>query len=138
MKKYILTLLCFCLLSSISFSQKTGTIRGTVYEKENGEPAFGTNVKIKGTGIGASSDINGYYQISKVQEGSYTLEVSSVEFKNIEFDVTVKAGRIVTKNFFMEENSEILTEFEVNAEAQERKTDVKMSVIKATPKDILI
>jgi len=136
MKKYILTLLCFCLLSSISLSQKTGTIRGTVYEKENGEPAFGTNVKIKGTGIGASSDINGYYQISKVQEGSYTLEVSSVEFKNIEFDVTVKAGKIVTKNFFMEENSEILTEFEVNAEAQERKTDVKMSVIKATPKDM--
>ena len=136
MKKYILTLLCFCLLSSISFSQKTGTIRGTVYEKENGEPAFGTNVKIKGTGIGASSDINGYYQISKVQEGSYTLEVSSVEFKNIEFDVTVKAGKIVTKNFYMEENSEILTEFEVNAEAQERKTDVKMSVIKATPKDM--
>ena len=36
------------------------TIRGTIYEKETGEPSFGTNVKIKGTGIGASTDLNGY------------------------------------------------------------------------------
>ena len=26
------------------------TVRGTIYEKETGEPSFGTNVKIKGTG----------------------------------------------------------------------------------------
>lgn len=122
----------FCL--SI-FSQKAGVIRGTIYEKENGEPSFGTNVKIKGTGTGASTDINGFYQISKVSPGLITLEVSNIEFKTIEYQVEVKAGRIVTKNFYMEENTEILNEFEISAEAKERKTDVKMSVIKATPKD---
>jgi hypothetical protein len=122
----------FCL--SI-FSQKAGVIRGTIYEKENGEPSFGTNVKIKGTGTGASTDINGFYQISKVSPGLITLEVSNIEFKTIEYEVEVKAGRIVTKNFYMEENTEILNEFEISAEAKERKTDVKMSVIKATPKD---
>ena len=35
------------------------TVRGTVYEKETGEPSFGTNVKIKGTGTGSSTDLNG-------------------------------------------------------------------------------
>jgi hypothetical protein len=122
----------FCL--SI-FSQKAGVIRGTIYEKENGEPSFGTNVKIKGTGTGASTDLNGFYQISKVTPGLITLEISNIEFKTIEFEVEVKPGRIVTKNFYMEENTEILNEFEISAEAKERKTDVKMSVIKATPKD---
>ncbi len=136
MKNIFFTFLFLFSICAVSNAQKTGTIRGTIYEKENGEPTFGTNVKIKGTGIGASSDINGFFQISKVNPGSYTLEVSSVEFKKIEFDVVVKSGKIVTHNFYMEENTEILTEFEVNAEAQERKTDVKMSVIKATPKDM--
>ena len=40
------------------------TVRGTVYEKETGEPSFGTNVKIKGTGTGASTDLNGFFQIN--------------------------------------------------------------------------
>ena len=49
--------LVFLILLSTHFYGQTGTIRGTVYEKESGEPSFGTNVKIKGTGIGASTDI---------------------------------------------------------------------------------
>ena len=36
----------------------------------------------------------------------------------------------------MEEKDEILDEFEYSAEAAERKTEVKMSVIKATPRDM--
>ena len=39
------------------------TVRGTVYEKETGEPSFGTNVKIKGTGIGSSTDLNGFFRL---------------------------------------------------------------------------
>jgi len=107
MKNIFFTFLFLFSICAVSNAQKTGTIRGTIYEKENGEPTFGTNVKIKGTGIGASSDINGFFQISKVNPGSYTLEVSSVEFKKIEFDVVVKSGKIVTHNFYMEENTEI-------------------------------
>ena len=36
----------------------------------------------------------------------------------------------------MEVNDEVLDEFEYSAEAEERKTEVKMSVITATPKDM--
>ena len=64
-----LTTLLFYLLISFTFYSQTGTIRGTVYEKESGEPSFGTNVKIKGTGIGSSTDINGFYQINKLKPG---------------------------------------------------------------------
>ena len=42
---FTMLLLCSNLLSQSS------TLRGIVYEKETGEPSFGTNVKIKGTGI---------------------------------------------------------------------------------------
>jgi hypothetical protein len=111
-------------------------VRGTVYEKETGEPSFGTNVKIKGTGIGSSSDINGFYQINKLKEGKVILEISNIEFKSQELEVELKNGKIITKNFYMEINDEVLDEFEYSAEAEERKTEVKMSVISATPKDM--
>ena len=112
------------------------TIRGTIYEKETGEPSFGTNVKIKGTGIGASTDLNGYYQINKLLEGEIILEVTNIEFKTIELAIVLKKGKITTKNFFLEINDEILNEFEYSAEAEDRKTEVKISVITATPKDM--
>ena len=40
------------------FSQ-TATLKGFVYEKESGEPAIFTNVYLKGTTIGVTTDING-------------------------------------------------------------------------------
>ena len=116
---------------------KNITIRGTVYEKETGEPSFGTNVKIKGTGIGSSTDLNGFFQINRLSPGKITLEISNIEFKTIEKEIELEENKkIVTINFFMEENDEVLDEFEYSAEAEERKTEVKMSIITATPKDM--
>ncbi len=133
--KHILTFVFFSFLTFSFFSQN-GIIRGTVYEAENGEPSIGTNVKIKGTGIGASTDINGFYQITKLEPGTYEFVISNIEFKTIEIEIEIAAGKIKTKNFYMEENNDVLDEFEISAEAAERKTQVKMSVIKATPKDM--
>ena len=113
------------------------TIRGTVYEKETGEPSFGTNVKIKGTGTGSSTDLNGFFQINRLSPGKIVLEISNIEFKTIVEEIELKSNKkILTKNFFMEPNDEVLDEFEYSAEAEERKTEVKMSVITATPKDM--
>ena len=88
---------------------KNITIRGTVYEKETGEPSFGTNVKIKGTGIGSSTDLNGFFQINRLSPGKITLEISNIEFKTIEKEIELEENKkIVTINFFMEENDEVL------------------------------
>tara|TARA_B100001287_G_scaffold252266_1_gene234107 strand:+ start:7602 stop:9926 length:2325 start_codon:yes stop_codon:yes gene_type:complete len=133
-KLFFIIQLFFLFINSIH--SQNATIRGTVYEKETGEPSFGTNVKIKGTGTGASSDINGFYQINKLKEGKVILEISNIEFKSQEFEIELKNGKIITQNFYMEINDEVLDEFEYSAEAEERKTEVKMSVISATPKDM--
>ncbi|MBM78698.1 MAG: TonB-dependent receptor [Crocinitomicaceae bacterium] len=126
---FTMLLLCSNLLSQSS------TLRGIVYEKETGEPSFGTNVKIKGTGIGASTDLNGFYQITKINPGIVIIEVTNIEFKTVEVELELKPGKILTKNIYMESNDEVLDEFVLSAEAEDRKTEVKMSVIKATPKD---
>ena len=61
---------CFLLLTVLGFSQGA-TIRGFVYNKDNGEPVAFSNVYLKGTTMGASTDMNGYFSLNKVIPGAY-------------------------------------------------------------------
>jgi len=122
------------LISSALFAQ-TATIRGFVYDKATGEPISYANILIKGTGLGASADGNGFFQISKVTPGTYTIIISFVGYQPIQEEITLKAGEIFNKKFLLTEGTE-LAEIEVNAEKQESLTAIKMSAIKATRKEI--
>ena len=134
----LLFLIIFFLLSFFANSllAQNGSIRGFVYEKETGEPVIFTNVFLKGTTIGASTDVNGYYNISKVPPGEYTLMVTSLGFDSLIIPISVKANDIITKKLNLSKSSIKLTEFEVSAEKEAAKTEVRTSVIKITPKDI--
>ncbi len=78
MRRFLLLLLVFCgFVISASAQQKT--ITGTVTGAEDGQPVIGGTVQIKGTTVGAATDINGKYQISAA-EGA-TLEYRYVGMK---------------------------------------------------------
>jgi hypothetical protein len=124
------------LFTSMASLAQTGTIRGFVYEKATGEPIIFTNVILKGTTMGASTDVNGYYSITKVPAGDYTLIVTYLGFDTLRLPVSVKAGEIITKKLNLEKSSISLKTFQVSAEKQEMLTEVKTSVIKITPREI--
>jgi hypothetical protein len=79
---------------------QNATIRGIVYNKDNGEPVAFSNVYLKGTTIGASTDLNGFFSINKVPPGSFTLLVTNLEFDTISEKITIKSGEIITKKFY--------------------------------------
>ena len=81
------------LLAGALFAQK-GTIRGTIFDKSSGEPVIFTNVLVKELGTGASTDINGLYQIGPIKPGTYTLIVSNVEYETYETTVELVKGQI--------------------------------------------
>jgi hypothetical protein len=130
-----LVLSVFTLLVGTAWSQ-TGTIRGFVYDKLNGEPIIFTNVILKGTTIGAATDVNGYYSISKVQPGTYTLMVTYLGYDTLTKSVTVARDQIITEKLFIGKSSIQMREFEVSGEKQEAQSQVRMSVTKLTPKQI--
>ena len=78
--KHIKLLIILLLISQKIILAQTGTVRGFVYDKSNGEPIIFTNVYLKGTTYGVATDVNGYYSISKVKEGKYFLTVSYVGY----------------------------------------------------------
>lgn len=110
---------CFLLLTVLGFSQGA-TIRGFVYNKDNGEPVAFSNVYLKGTTMGASSDMNGFFSINKVTPGAYTLLVTNLEFDTISESITIKAGELITKKFYSTKGGVILNTVDVTAAQAEK------------------
>lgn len=128
-------LLFTVLIGATTLAQKA-QIRGFVYNEKTGEAEIGVTVYLKGTTMGAATDINGFYNISKIPAGSYTLMATSLGFDSISQKITVKNNEIISKNMNIKEAAQMMNTFVVSAEKQEAKTQVKMSVTKVTPKEI--
>lgn len=133
--RQIFVTVSFSLLTSFLFAQ-TGTVRGFVYAKKSGEPVIFTTVQLEGTSYGASTDVNGFYTISKVPAGDYSLIVKSIEYASFSEKITIGKGKIINKNINLEEGENTLDDVDVIAERQEAKTDVKISEITVSKKDI--
>jgi uncharacterized FlaG/YvyC family protein len=128
-------LFIFAIVSLFAQAQN-GTVRGFVYEEETGEVVIFTNVFLKGTSIGASTDVNGYFSVTQIPEGQYTLVVTYLGYDTFSEEITVRAGDITTEKIFLKKSSVQMQTVEISAERQERQTNVTMSVTKATPKQI--
>ncbi len=127
-----------CTFFLIQVYAQEGTVRGFVYDKQNGEPVLFCNIQIKNTKIGTTTDINGMYTLPKVKPGNYTLIVSYLGYNTLEESITLKPNEIITKNFEISQSSLKLDEVVVSAERKAMKTEVKAAVIKVTKKDLEI
>ncbi|MBO4567966.1 MAG: TonB-dependent receptor [Bacteroidales bacterium] len=130
-------LLAFLLITSVlAYAQGDNSIKGFVYEKSNGEPVMFANVFLRGTNHGSTTDINGYFSITRIPDGSYTLMVTSIGYDTITEQVSVKGNQILHKKFSIEETSIQLAAVSISADKIEAKTETKTSVVYITPKTI--
>ena len=132
---FILFFLSFILFPQAVKSQY-GTIRGFVYEKETGEPVIFTNVYLYKTSYGSATDVNGYFAISQIPPGKYTLMVTYLGFDTLQMEVNVRANEIITKKLYLEKGAYMLEQIQVSAEREEARTETRTSLVKITPKQI--
>jgi len=128
--------ICFFLLvlSLRLFSQTTtGSVKGFVYDKANGEPVPFSNVYFKNTTIGANTDINGYFNINRIPPGDYTLLVVSLDFDTITETIRVNAGEMITKKLYVNKGGVKLQEVEINTTASEKIENTSVGVNKIDP-----
>lgn len=127
----------FILMAFVTTLQaQEGVIRGFVYEKETGEPVIFTNVYLHRTTHGAATDVNGYFTISRIPAGNYTLMVSYMGYDTLREQVTISGSQVITKKLYLSKASYDLGEVQITAEQAEARTDTRTSVIKITPKQI--
>jgi len=135
-KALIITLIAFILLHSSTNAQNNATIKGFVYEKESGEPIIFTNVYLKKTSIGGTTDVNGYFVINQIPEGNYTLMVTYLGYDSLAIPISVKSGEIINKKLYLIKGAYNLDVVNISADREEAKQETKTSVIKVTPKQL--
>jgi hypothetical protein len=131
-KTFFLSLIA--IIFSVSAIAQTGAIRGFVYLKDSGEPVLFTNVVLKGTNIGQATDVNGYFSITKIPPGTYTLMIAStMGYDSLEETVTVTAGEILNKKLLLNKSNVKLKEIEISAAQEAKQTETQVSVNKIDP-----
>lgn len=135
MKKIFYGVLILTCIFSQAVAQ-TGDVRGFVYDEKTGEPAIFLNVMLRGTEKGAATDENGFFSIANVPVGNYLLHITSVEYDTLEKNITVEANKIVDLKLYLGKSDKVLNTVTVSAQTQEKLTEVKISTIPITPKQI--
>ncbi|MEO1255726.1 MAG: carboxypeptidase-like regulatory domain-containing protein, partial [Bacteroidota bacterium] len=93
------------------------TIKGTVTDNRS-SPLPGVTIQIQGTSIGAISDVKGNYVIIDVPAGDHTLLVSSIGFKRIVKNISIKDNQTKKYDFSLEESAEELAEVVVRGQSE--------------------
>lgn len=129
MKKTILYSVCSWLLLFLVFplevtanplpKRSDANIVGHVVEKSSGEHVAYVNIVLKGTTIGTTTDESGHYFLKNLPEGTFTMEVTTLGYKTITRQVTLKKGVTREENFEIEEDQISLDGVVVSANRNE-------------------
>ena len=123
-------------INSAAFAQNDNNVKGFVYEKSTGEPMMFCNVYLKGTSLGASTDINGFFNITKIPDGDYTILVTNLGYDTISENLSLRNNQVLNKKYFLDESSVVLEAVNITADKIEARTETKTSVVNITPKTI--
>ena len=126
---------CVCLaLATVAHAQ--GTVKGFLKSEASGEAVMFASVTLEGTNYGVSSDVSGYYSLSRIPAGQYTLVVTSLEYETVREVVSISNDRVLTRNLLLQAKVVTLEGAEVRADREEQTTQVRTSVETIRPADI--
>ncbi|ADB41406.1 TonB-dependent receptor [Spirosoma linguale] len=121
-----LLLVLFSLLSTAVFAQ-TGTVQGTVKDGKTKESLIGCTVRVDGTQIGGTTDIEGHFNLANVPAGTHKIVISYVSYKTREIpNVRVESGNTTAIDTELDEEGTSLQEVVVRAN---KATNTEIAVI---------
>ena len=105
MDKKIYSLLILFFISVGFINAQKGTVAGNVIDGEFVEPMAFSNILVKGTTTGTTSDFDGKFEL-ELDPGTYTLVFSFVGYNTQEIvDVVIKAGEVTELDVTLQTNS---------------------------------
>lgn len=142
MNRFLKILLCasyfFIIpLTFLNSVQAQCTVKGVLFDENNGEAIPFANVVLDGTTHGCATDINGFFLINKVPEGTYTLRVRYMGYEEYSEEVTLVKNKIVTKTIHLKPVTHMLKTVEItDSKKEERQMQTQVSVQKITSSQI--
>lgn len=121
-------ILVISLLPLSAFGQNQRTVSGTVID-ETGEALIGATVKVLGTSLGTTTDIEGHYTLL-VPQTAKQISFSYVGYKEVIVNINSKVINVTLKS-----DSELLNEVVVIGYGVRKKDDLTGSVSSVSEKD---
>lgn len=125
-RKTLLTL-SLSVLSALTTLAQTGTIQGVIKDVKTKEAIIGGTVRVDGTQLGASTDVEGNFTIANVPSGTHKIIVSYISYKTKDIPaVRVESGNTTQLETEIEEEGKTLQEVVVTGS---RATNTEVAVI---------
>jgi len=96
---FLKILLLSFFLIGYSLAQGSGMLRGTVYDEATKEGLPGANLTIKGTSLGAATDIDGKFVIRGIPAGKQTIVVSYIGYEPETVTLNISSGATLERDF---------------------------------------
>jgi hypothetical protein len=92
-RTFLIPLILLLIVAAQAQDQRSGSIRGKVYDAVTKESLIGANIVIIGTQYGAAADLDGEFAIAGVPVGSYQVQASVIGYRPLVLtDVIVGSG----------------------------------------------
>ena len=88
LKNSIYILIFFFITLESLFSEVGHFVSGTITDR-NKEPLVGANIILKGTFLGSTTDMNGFYKIDNIDPGKYTIFVSYIGYRSQDMELYI-------------------------------------------------
>ena len=116
--KRILTILVLTLAVSVSASAQC-TVKGVLFDEKDGEAVPVANVVLfdeagKQTSHSCATDINGFFLINRVPEGSYTLKVRYMGYEEYSEQLNLKKNKTITLTIHLKPTAQTLKTVEIS------------------------
>lgn len=103
------------IISSTTFAQNV-KVYGTVSNVLNNEPIPFANVILEGRNMGATTDIDGNFELKDVEPGTYNFRCSYIGFElSSKSEIRVSPNKNLRLNFQLSENAELIDEVQITA-----------------------
>lgn len=137
MKKHFSLFLLLCSFTlSAAFAQQTGSIKGFVYDKKNGEPMINAVIRLSDTKMGVVTDINGYFSLTQVPVGSYTLVATQLGYDTFSTGVNITANAVISRKIQLSQVGIQIREVQVSGRRNVRTTQVAAGLTTVTPREM--
>lgn len=122
----VLTLLLLSAGASLAYGQ--GTIHGYVSDAGSGETLLLANVVVSGTSAGAATNNVGYYNLTGLEAGTYTIVFSYIGYHTLRQEVTLKAGKNLRLDVKLREEHVLSGEVIVSADRLDEEEQLQLGV----------
>jgi len=134
MMSRLIVFLAALIISTGLYGQDQGTFRGSVKDRQTGEPLVGANIILKlDRSFGTAADVDGEFRLL-LSPGFYIFEITFTGMKSDSVSFRIEAGQVVERTILLDPFVSQLQGVEITAGKFERPIEemtVSMEIIKA-------